>query len=181
MRYFVFVFFSLFSHSVIAQPVPTYEQLLKLTPELRFVDSGHITTTFTNKIPVDSLTIKKIFPNFYDSRSRDLVRANNYLVAKIISFTDYDLILFLNESKVHDDSINKYIFLISFTKEGKYLDQITIAWNALGEKSPHGDTWFFKDGSFFIYTQLNTDGTDFLSSITKYKTNEYGIFVFYPN
>lgn len=167
------------SAGVSAQKPLTYYEALNQSMELTFTDSLNITIDFPGKRPLDSITVKNLFPPLYQQPGSFWRSTSYWLAGKITSFKNYNLILIYQENEGTDSSSLKSVYLVTLKKEGAFLYNLAVAWKRVrsASKSSAGEAWLYKkDAQLIIKSKLRTGDRE-SESRNEYKIDQSGNFV----
>ena len=181
MKKLFFICFLFPCLSPAAQNLQTYTDLLKFTDEVYVSDSLHINAAPRQKNLLDSLSVKKWFSSVLGTaRNNRLKNRNYYMVGKITTNTNFDLLVLLEEKKRSDSTSMQVAYLITTKKDGTYIASIEAAVAGIRRKSSYNTTsWLYKDYKITLDSKIKVNQTSF-DDITSYKINGGGRFILYP-
>jgi hypothetical protein len=182
MKKLTFLLALAISTGVMAQKPFTYSDLLKSGTELTNSDSINISIEMQNKKPVDSITIKNLFPPLYQQPGGFWKNTSYWLAGKITSFNNYNLVLIYQENEGKDSSHLRSVYLVTLKKEGAFLYNLAAAWkrDRSASKSSVGEAWLYlKNAKLVIKSKVRT-GDKESESRSEYRIDESGNFVSQP-
>ena len=164
-----------------AQEALAYPELLAGTKEIEITDSLHFHTAPEEVNSLDSLTVKKWFPQVLPANAANKFKNRSYaLVGKITSHALFDLLVVLEEKRRADSTGTQVIYLISLKKTGDYIASLKAAVGGSKKKTAYNiSSCLYKDFKIVQDSRMTID-TRAYSEMAYYKINNGGRFVSYP-
>jgi hypothetical protein len=181
MKRLLFFCLVLNSLNVTAQEAVPYEQLLAGTKEISFTDSLNLDAEQESLTAIDSITVKKYFPQILSNGANKFKNKSYSVFGKITSNDKFDLLLVQEEKKKNDTVTTRVTYLISLRKNGDYITSLKAAVKGSKKRSDYNiSSWLYKDNKIFLDSKIMTND-QLYSDMTWYKINAGGRFIIYPN
>lgn len=159
----------------------SYPQLLENTKEIDLTDSLQFDTTPEEVTAIDSLTVKKWFPQVLPATANNKFKNRAFsLVGKITSNSNFDLLVLLEEKRRSDSTGTQVTYLISVKKTGDYIASLRAAVGGSKKKTAYNiSSCLYKDYKIVQDSRITINNKP-MNDMAYYKINSGGRFVSYP-
>jgi len=181
MKKLVFICLLLSTLDAAAQENPTYPELLNPSEEIMVTDSMVIDSTMDSRNLLDTLAVKKWFPNLLPATPNNRLKNRNYYLAgKMTANNNFDLLLVLEEKKKNDSTGAQVVYLVTRKKEGTFISSLEVAIAGTKKNSSYNTTsWLYKDNKIVLSSRMVINNKNY-DDILTYKINRGGRFILAP-
>ncbi len=182
MKIHFLVAFIGFSLSLAAQKALSYNEVLKLTKEVKIIDRLYLDISNFEKKELDLKTAQQLFKKVYGN-SNDLPKNTKYyLSGKITKHPDFNLLFLYSEEDAIDSTRNFDLILLTTRKDGTQVAILNAASDVYYTRN--NKSQFHKTRSYlyngFVIKQENEISVFNKKFEAEYRVNDYGMIVFYP-
>jgi hypothetical protein len=164
-----------------AQEPLSYPDMLSGIREINLADSLNFETDPEEVTALDSLTVKKWFPQVLPSTANNKFKNRKFsLVGKITSQENFDLLVLLEEKRRSDSTGTQVVYLISAKKTGDYIASLKAAVSGSKKRTGYNiSSCLYKDYRIVQDSKMTVDNKA-INDMVYYKINAGGRFVSYP-
>ncbi len=181
MKRFVLICFIAATLPAKAQEAISYIDLLAKASEINISDSLVFDTEPGAYTPIDSLTMKKWFPQLLSSGANKFKNKTYSIFGKITYNENFDLLLILEEKRKNDSTGIRISYLISVKKTGEYIQSIKAAVNGTKKKTDYNiSSCMYKGNKIVQDSRISTEALVY-DDMTNYRINAGGRFIMLIN
>jgi hypothetical protein len=163
---------------IFAQEPMSYYELLAATREISVEDSVRFDTMLEDQIVIDSLTVKKWFPQILSVTANNKFKHKKYsLGGKITTNEQFDLLILLEEKNRPDSSGIQVTYLVSTKKSGDYIASLKAAVTGTKKKSGYNiSSRMSRDFKIIQDSHIITNNQSY-DEMAFYRISRFGRFI----